>query len=267
MGNLILFKKFYIFLCVAAFWCFSIAAMYTDGSRSFVFDGENRTPHECENVVLELEHAPSDLQAILLTNMRIGRLPKFLKKFTQLRILSFAGNCLKDNSVDILGNFKKLLSLDLSENFFKHVPQSVADLPDLCALNLSGNRLISAKAAWGNVEMLETLDLSCNDLKKIDSSVTELPELRTLILDGNLLRYLPTALSCIATLRKLTLTHNCFTKLPAVVDCLGDENTKVNVLESEDEQFEQEHPDDVIVHYSQITQHRGPREIRADRLV
>ena len=246
---------------------FSACAMYTDGSRSFVFDGENRTSYECENVVLELEHAPADLQAILLTHMRIGHLPKFLKKFTQLRVLSLAGNCLKDTSVDVLANFKKLLSLDLSDNLFKHVPCAVADLPDLCALNLSGNRMISAKAAWENVEMLETLDLSCNDLKKIDSSVTRLPELRTLILDGNLLRYLPTTLSCVATLRKLTLTHNCFTKLPAVVDCLGDENTKVSILESEDEQFELDHPDDVIVHYSQITQHRGPREVCADRLV
>jgi len=252
---------------VMLFFSSSLLGMHPYGLRSFVFDGQNHSRSEQRDVLDELQDAPSDLQVLVLTNMQIGRLPSKLKRFKHLREVSFANNCLKDGRVCAIGHLENLEVVDLSGNLLEHVPVALTRLSELHTLNLADNRLASAKAAWQKLEALETLDLASNDIEEIDASMAKLPELETLILDGNLLSSLPLTLAHMARLRKLTLTHNCFSMLPPVINCMRDGGIPVHVIESEDEELEREHPDDIVIHYNQVTQHRAPKKVHRDRLV
>ena len=84
-------------------------------------------------------------------------------------------------------NVKKLaniLSLNLSHNRLKNLPDIFLQLINLTCLNVNNNRLSSLPESIGCLERLQELDLRNNQLKVLDV-VRKLPDLRKLLVEGN----------------------------------------------------------------------------------
>ena len=84
-------------------------------------------------------------------------------------------------------NVKKLaniLSLNLSHNRLKNLPDIFPQLINLTCLNVNNNRLSSLPESIGCLERLQELDLRNNQLKVLDV-VRKLPDLRKLLVEGN----------------------------------------------------------------------------------
>ena len=84
-------------------------------------------------------------------------------------------------------NVKKLaniLSLNLSHNRLKKLPDIFLQLINLTCLNVNNNRLSSLPESIGCLERLQELDLRNNQLKVLDV-VRKLPDLRKLLVEGN----------------------------------------------------------------------------------
>ncbi len=90
-------------------------------------------------------------------------------------------------SVPNISDFKKLTSLDLSQNKISSVADAkLGNLPALTTLNLSENSLTSFPVITsGQFGSLETLNLSNNKLTSLPSGVQYLSALTTLDLSGN----------------------------------------------------------------------------------
>ena len=84
-------------------------------------------------------------------------------------------------------NVKKLaniLSLNLSHNRLKKLPDIFPQLINLTCLNVNNNRLSSLPESIGRFKRLQELDLRNNQLKVLDV-VRKLPDLRKLLVEGN----------------------------------------------------------------------------------
>ena len=84
-------------------------------------------------------------------------------------------------------NVKKLaniLSLNLSHNRLKNLPDIFLQLINLTCLNVNNNRLSSLPESIGCLKRLQELDLRNNQLKVLDV-VRKLPDLRKLLVEGN----------------------------------------------------------------------------------
>ena len=84
-------------------------------------------------------------------------------------------------------NVKKLaniLSLNLSHNRLKNLPDIFLQLINLTCLNVNNNRLSSLPESIGRFKRLQELDLRNNQLKVLDV-VRKLPDLRKLLVEGN----------------------------------------------------------------------------------
>ena len=98
--------------------------------------------------------------------LRIYHLEKFL--------------CRREN-VKQLAN---ILSLNLSHNRLKNLPDIFLQLINLTCLNVNNNRLSSLPESIGCLKRLQELDLRNNQLKVLDV-VRKLPDLRKLLVEGN----------------------------------------------------------------------------------
>ena len=84
-------------------------------------------------------------------------------------------------------NVKKLaniLSLNLSHNRLKNLPDIFLQLINLTCLNVNNNRLSSLPESIRCFKRLQELDLRNNQLKVLDV-VRKLPDLRKLLVEGN----------------------------------------------------------------------------------
>ena len=87
----------------------------------------------------------------------------------------------------ILDNMRKLsniLSLNLSHNRLKELPDIFLEFINLTCLNVNNNRLSSLPESIRRLKRLQELDLRNNQLKVLDV-VRKLPDLRKLLVEGN----------------------------------------------------------------------------------
>ena len=77
-----------------------------------------------------------------------------------------------------------ILSLKLSHNRLKKLPDIFLQLINLTCLNVNNNRLSSLPESIGCLKRLQELDLRNNQLKVLDV-VRKLPELKKLLVEGN----------------------------------------------------------------------------------
>ncbi|MFO0957912.1 MAG: leucine-rich repeat domain-containing protein [Isosphaeraceae bacterium] len=94
----------------------------------------------------------------------------------------------------------------------EELPASLATLPRLRKLDLSGNRLAGLPREWAG--SLRELDLSGNSLHDLPACVVAMPALEWLDASRNLLNRLPQDLGRMRGLRHLDLGHNRLEKLP-----------------------------------------------------
>jgi len=148
---------------------------------------------------------------LVLRGLRIARLPPGV--FSAVN-----GN----DSSEQLGAVLKVL--DLAENQLSDLPDTLAQLPLLEVLDVSGNALSSLAATSGCAKLV-TLKASRNRLTTLEDVdvASWAPRLETLVLDGNALEALPSEVGALSNLITLDVSNNRLVALPAG---LGDLNVK-----------------------------------------
>jgi Leucine-rich repeat (LRR) protein len=86
---------------------------------------------------------------------------------------------------------KSLTSLDLSENGFFVLPETITNLENLLYLNLSKNKLEELPNNFINLRKLSSFYASSNYLMKLPENISEIPSLNFIDLQNNRLQKLP----------------------------------------------------------------------------
>uniref|UniRef100_A0A915MZV3 Uncharacterized protein n=1 Tax=Meloidogyne javanica TaxID=6303 RepID=A0A915MZV3_MELJA len=131
----------------------------------------------------------------------------------QLQTLDLSSNQL-NNLPKILP--EGLLHVDMSNNRFQLIPESIVELPGLVGVNLSGNSL--------NDEIDKILDLSSNKLTSLNIRTFEgLVKLERLLLFNNSIQNIHEEAfqELKNSLEYLNISHNLITKLPAAIGRLS----------------------------------------------
>ncbi|MHA1312187.1 MAG: leucine-rich repeat domain-containing protein [Candidatus Helarchaeota archaeon] len=111
-------------------------------------------------------------------------------------------------------NLTNLQALDLSVNQLTTLPESFGNLKLLQVLSLNGNQLTTLPDSFGNLKSLQILDLSWNQLTTLPYSLGNLINLKRLDLLGNRLTTLPESFGNLKSLQVLCLNGNKLTTLP-----------------------------------------------------
>lgn len=136
----------------------------------------------------------------------------------QKRVLSMM---LQHNQLDYLPKnihkFCNLKHLDLSNNLFSEVPDSILQLISLKSFSARANELNvnSFPKNFGQLASLEVLNLSGNNFTTIPSQILELTQLRALYMGGNIIEELPCEIWKLERLEVLYLGGNRLTEIPA----------------------------------------------------
>ncbi|KAG7154472.1 E3 ubiquitin-protein ligase LRSAM1-like, partial [Homarus americanus] len=130
-----------------------------------------------------------------LTDCAMVELPP--DTFVMCKLLQKTVLLLQDNSLTSLEKGGKLHELealqvlDLSNNKFAHLPDSINKLKNLTIMKLSNNKLKSLPLSISELSKLQELYLSSNKFSKVPVSICALPSLRVLSLTGNNISLLP----------------------------------------------------------------------------
>ncbi|MFH4983497.1 hypothetical protein AB6A40_010206 [Gnathostoma spinigerum] len=134
--------------------------------------------------------------------------------------LNLANNHLQSIGKDIMRNFDKLQTLDISGNGLMEIQaSSFVDCPNLKILNLAHNHLRNLrKGTFANQISYEELDISFNNIARLDSETFGNDNVLHLDLSGNELKTIPRhALSSIRnSITKLILRQNKIRSIEAV---------------------------------------------------
>ena len=112
---------------------------------------------------------------------------------------------------------RRLVTLDLSHNHLKTLPDNFDCVPQLAELKLADNHIEDLPHGFSNgslAKSLSLLDLSENKIKILRPHFCGFQSLVTLKLDKNELQFLPQMLGTFSRLRHLTVTNNKLTTLP-----------------------------------------------------
>ena len=104
--------------------------------------------------------------------------------------------------------------LFLSGNQLTSVPRQIGEVKNLQWLDLYSNQLTSLPAQIGKLSNLKVLALSRNQLTSLPGQIGELKNLQTLLLSGNQLASLPVQIGELKKLQMLALNKNQLTGLP-----------------------------------------------------
>lgn len=155
-----------------------------------------------------LPNAMFDLPLNLLTiaDTQLERLPDRVGDMRTLRSLLAFNNQLIEFPKGALA-LKELSVLDLSRNRLSFVPQEVAHLTNLTALNLNGNAIGSFPGC--SLPKLATLDLSHNELVAFpDMCRPENAHLADFRLNANKITEIPAEVSVLPSLKNFDLADN-----------------------------------------------------------
>lgn len=121
-----------------------------------------------------------NLQGVLET------LPELNANFDHVTALDLRDTHVSDGINGFLSLFRKLGSLDLSNNRLTQVPAAISNMPHLRDVELANNQIVltdASVAQLGQLRTLEMLDLSNNPLGRVPN-IAQLPVLDTLSLSG-----------------------------------------------------------------------------------
>ena len=101
-----------------------------------------------------------------------------------------------------------LITLDISFNEIKIIPDEIKNLKNLENLFAQNNKIEFISPEISNLKNLEVLNLSCNNIKSLPFEFCELKKLKSINLGENKLKYFPIILGEIKTIEYLNLCFN-----------------------------------------------------------
>lgn len=137
-----------------------------------------------------------------------------IEVFSNLISLDLSGNVLKDLPEGI-GSLKSLRILGLNNNQLRELPVELGTLEHLEVLSLTGNALTSLPVEIGGLVSLEQLNLKSNKLSALPVTLGKLVALEVLVLEDNVLTALPEGVGRLDHLSILDLGHNQLRELPS----------------------------------------------------
>jgi Leucine-rich repeat (LRR) protein len=120
-------------------------------------------------------------------------------------------------AIGVLGRCRKLQEITLAGCELRHVPEWLAGLQDVTALQLHENYLQdlpAGKPCMGLPPALRSLNLADNRLRQLPHSIAQLSSLSQLVLDSNYLTTLPGSIWDLPALRTLSARENMLSQLP-----------------------------------------------------
>jgi Leucine-rich repeat (LRR) protein len=119
-----------------------------------------------------------------------------------------------------LARLTRLRYLNISQNAFEALPESICAMTGLIELRASDNRLKSLPDSLGGLSRLRELHLRNNELTSLPETIGAMRELRQIDLRGNPLSRLPDAIAALPRLEKLDLRWVCTLAPPAWFESL-----------------------------------------------
>ncbi|MES2353612.1 MAG: leucine-rich repeat domain-containing protein [Pseudomonadota bacterium] len=154
-------------------------------------------------------------------------MPDWIGELRKLISLQVSDNKLPDLP-DRIGDLRELEDLDVSHNELRVLPHWIGELRKLEYLNVSGNAL-SVLPDWiGELRKLKSLDVNDNHLTDLPDRIGDLCALEWLSVSRNHLRVLPDRIGELSTLEDLIVCDNALERLPNNMGYLP-ENAEVDV--------------------------------------
>jgi len=174
------------------------------------------------NKFLELPRQLIGIKALTILNLK-GNFIQDLNGITELspklQKLNLASNKINESQID-LTPFTTISDVDLSDNLFKSIPDSVLQ-ESLISLSLSNNEISKIPDTIGRLSRIRELNLSFNNITEIPESIGLLTNLRKLDLSGNQIVDLPKSISKLTKLTHLNLNGNPIGDVPPEISKQG----------------------------------------------
>ncbi|XP_071507067.1 E3 ubiquitin-protein ligase LRSAM1-like [Diadema antillarum] len=167
-------------------------------------DAAKKRMEHCQFMAQASPEPTYDLSKCELTEVPAGT-------FSQCKVFRKEVLIMNDNLLSSLnggGQIKDLSLLrviDLRNNRFTQLPDSLTDLGQLQVLDVQDNKLKQLPKNIGKLQALQTLNVRGNALKELPDSVCKLRSLRTLDISNNRITSLPRRFCDVKTLESLSL--------------------------------------------------------------
>ncbi|MBD2123982.1 leucine-rich repeat domain-containing protein [Trichocoleus sp. FACHB-262] len=155
-----------------------------------------------------------------LSGKKLTELPGEIGKLTQLETLILGkwerekkGSQGREGFEYVEGKWVPLVS----GNQLKSLPPELANLNNLCMLDLSGNHFEEFPDVVAQLPALEQLTLTWGELKELPKTIGQLTNLTTLHLFENQLTQVPEAIGQLTNLTTLHLSNNQLTQVPEAI--------------------------------------------------
>ncbi|GLJ38796.1 hypothetical protein SUGI_0790870, partial [Cryptomeria japonica] len=160
---------------------------------------------------------------------KVQNLPRDITKQLSLRYLYAKGTSLRElpsnigelSKLEVLeigsdlgSDFISFLSLNISCDQLKTLPESMGDLSSLTSLTIPCNQLKTLPESIGDLSSLTSLTIACSELKTLPQSMGDLSSLTSLTVSCNQLKTLPESMCDLSSLTSLTISCNQLKTLP-----------------------------------------------------
>ena len=134
-------------------------------------------------------------------------LPVEIQKFNSIFFLNLMENKFEKMDESIF-KLKELTILNLNENSIKYIPDEIAELQKLESFSINLNNLTSINPNLGKLKKLKTIHLDANNLNIFPEALLEIPALEEINLQGNQISFIAKNLDKIKNLKSLNLSGN-----------------------------------------------------------
>ncbi|MCP4438786.1 MAG: hypothetical protein GY810_07565 [Aureispira sp.] len=141
--------------------------------------------------IADFPESIGQLQNLIELNLdwlAVRSMPKTVAQFRYIKKLDLSGVFYQEEeqilTLDWLGNWTQIITLNLPENKIKQLPESIGQLVNLKNLNLSRNPIEQLPESICDLQDLIFLDVSNTSLKELPQSFVQLKKLETCFLKG-----------------------------------------------------------------------------------
>ena len=170
----------------------------------------------------EVEKELTNLEALMIVYTQID-MDSFEKLISSLstkqyfKKLILNHNGLREIPSNI-SKLKKLITLDLSFQEFKKLPEEITQLSDLTYLRVAKNKsLVELPASLGNLSKLKILEFGGTNMRSIPLSIGELSDLENITGNACQLKSIPEGIGRLRLLKSINLGYNKITAIPSQI--------------------------------------------------